>query len=129
MRMWLIVSILLLSLTPAYSHNSSHVWEKADPATQQWFSTLTQPDNPKLLCCGEADAYFCEAFVRKEKSFCRITDDRDDVPLNRMHVPPGTEIEIPNWKIKHDRGNPTGRDIVFLTPAAIVICFVFGSGI
>ena len=44
-----------------------------------------------------------------------ITDDRPDEPLGRPHVRNGTEIEIPDQKLKWDQSNPTGHGIVFLS--------------
>ena len=89
-----------------------------------------QPDNPVASCCGEADAYWAdEVHVRDGKTFAVITDDRDDAPLRRPHIAPGTEIEIPSHKLKWDRGNPTGHNLLFVTPTGYVFCFVQGSGI
>ena len=50
-----------------------------------------------------------------------ITDDRPDEPLGRPHLDVGTEIEIPNKKLKWDKGNPTGHGIVFLSRAGYSI--------
>ena len=96
----------------------------------QWYGSLMQPDNPAVSCCGKADAYWCDTInVKDGKTFCTITDDRDDGPLRRPHVPIGTQIEIPNHKLKWDRGNPTGHAVVFLSPAGHVWCFVQSTGI
>lgn len=104
-------------------------WEGGDPAVREWFQTLMQPDAPATSCCGEADAYWCdEISVRKGVTYCTITDDRPDEPLKRPHVDVGTEIEIPNHKLKWDRGNPTGHSVVFLSTHRFVFCFVQGSG-
>src|SRR5690242_7861125 len=75
-------------------------WENTDPAIREWYSSLKQPDNPSVSCCGEGDAYWCDiVHVRESKTFCTITDDRDDKPLRREHVEVGTEIEIPDHKL------------------------------
>ena len=62
-----------------------------------------------------------------------MTDTRDDAPLGRPHVKAGTEVEVPNNKLKWDKSNPTGHGILFLargTPGApYVYCFVQGTGI
>jgi hypothetical protein len=62
---------------------------------------------------------------------CTITDDRDDAPRKRPHVPVGTEIYIPTNKLKWDEGNPTGHSIIFLAASGslAVVCFVQNSGI
>lgn len=108
-------------------------WENSDPAIRQWFKTLMRPDMPDMSCCGEADGYYAdEIHVRGGKTFATITDDRPDGPLGRPHVAIGTEIEIPDEKLKWDRSNPTGHAIVFLGGGAYghwVYCFVQGSGI
>lgn len=104
-------------------------WQNSDPAVKVWFETLMQPDVPTASCCGEADAYWCDDIhVRDGKTFCAITDDRPDGPLQRPHREIGTEIQIPDYKLKFDRGNPTGHSIVFLSREDFVFCFVQGSG-
>jgi hypothetical protein len=95
-----------------------------------WYQTLMQPDNPSASCCGESDAYWCDKInVRAGKTFCTITDDWDDAPLKRPHVDVGTEVEIPNHKLKWDAGNPTGHSIVFLSRGGYVFCFVQNGGV
>jgi hypothetical protein len=104
-------------------------WENGDPAVKEWYQSLMQPDNPSASCCGEADAYWCDGLhVRDGKTFCTITDDRPNEPLRRTPVALGTEILIPDHKLKYDRGNPTGHAIVFLSSGGLVYCFVNGSG-
>jgi hypothetical protein len=105
-------------------------WENSDPTVRAWFKGLMRPDMPTSSCCGEADGYWAdEIHVRDGRVFVTITDDRDDGPLRRPHVPVGTEIEVPPNKIKWDRGNPTGHNIIFLaTFEKFVFCFVQGSG-
>jgi hypothetical protein len=63
------------------------------------------------------------------KSMSEITDDRPDEPLLRPHVDIGTEIEIPNNKLKWDKSNPTGHGIVFLSRNRYVFCFVQSGGV
>lgn len=105
-------------------------WGEADPATREWFQTLMMPDAPATSCCGEADAYWCDdVHVRQGRTYCRITDDRADGPRGRPHRDVGTEVEIPDFKLKWDRGNPTGHAIVFLSKSGYVYCFVQAMGI
>jgi len=106
------------------------------------------PGLPTHPCCGEADAYWCDDYyVRDGHTFCKITDDRPDEPLKRPHVPVGTEIAIPDYRMKHSDGNPTGHTIVFLKPLErvtfydpdifpsfgnndyLVYCFVLNGGV
>lgn len=105
-------------------------WENGDPAVREWYAGLMQPDNPTASCCGEADAYWCDIIrVKDGKTFCAITDDRPNEPLRRTPVEIGTLIEIPDRKLKWDRGNPTGHAVVFLSSGGAVYCFVQGTGI
>ena len=90
-----------------------------------------QPDNPMVSCCGVADGYWCdEIHVRDGKTYCAITDDR--VIPGRAQIPVGTEILIPDNKLKWDRGNPTGHAIVFVGLngyGTVVYCFVQNGGV
>jgi hypothetical protein len=120
----LVVLMTLLTLHFARARDGGQ-WEASDPAIVEWYQSLMQPDVPAASCCGEADAYFCDdVHVKGDKTFCAITDDRPDEPRGRPHVEIGTEIEIPNNKLKFDRGNPTGHGVVFLSRARYVYCFV-----
>lgn len=105
-------------------------WEAQDPSIREWYQSLMQPDAPTASCCGEADAYFAdEIHVRGGKVFAVITDDRDDVSRGRPHVDVGTEIEIPDNKLKWDRSNPTGHGVVFLSRSRYVYCYVQPGGV
>jgi hypothetical protein len=104
-------------------------WEAVEPAIRQWYQALMQPDVPNASCCGEADAYWAdEIHVRAGRTYAVITDDRADEPRGRPHVEIGTEIEIPNNKLKWDKSNPTGHGIVFLSRSRYVFCFVQPGG-
>ena len=75
------------------------------------------------------DAYWAdEVHVRDGKTYVKITDDRPDEPRGRPHVEIGTEIEVPNHKLKWDKSNPTGHGVVFLSRAGYVYCFVQPGG-
>jgi hypothetical protein len=63
------------------------------------------------------------------KTYRTITDHRDDGPLKRPHVDVGTEIEIPNHKLKFDSGNPTGSRRHFSHRGGYVFCFVQNGGV
>lgn len=104
-------------------------WENADPAIRKWYEALMQPDVPTASCCGEADAYWAdEIHVRDGKTYATITDDRPAGPLGRPHIDVGTEVEIPNHKLKWDQSNPTGHGIVFLSRGGHVFCYVQPGG-
>jgi hypothetical protein len=116
--------ILFLFTIPVRAHDPDH------PEHHHWYGSLMQPDNPSASCCGLADAYWCDDyFARDGKAYCRITDGRDDKPLGRPHIPIGTEFEIPPYKLKFDRGNPTGHSVIFVNPAGHVWCFVQTGGV
>jgi hypothetical protein len=104
-------------------------WDAIDPALRHRCQALMQPDVPTASCCGEADAYFAdEIHVRDGKTYAVMTDERLDEPRNRPHLDVGTEIEIPERKLKWDRGNPTGHGIVFLSRNRYVFCYVQPGG-
>src|SRR5258707_11337536 len=105
-------------------------WEAVDPAIREWYQSLMQPDVPTASCCGEADAYWAdEIHVRDGKTYATITDDREDAPRGRPHVPMGTEIEIPNNKLKWDKSNPTGHGILFLSRGGYLFFYLQPRGV
>ena len=119
--------LVIFSLTAALAHDM-------DPGHDDWYRSLMMPDFPTTPCCGIADAYWAdEVHIKDGKTFVVITDDRDDKPLNnRPHIPSGTVVEVPTKKLKWDRGNPTGHNVVFLAlidSNPVVLCFVQGAGI
>ena len=116
------IAMFFVILAGAYAHDPEH------HELDQWYAGLMQPDNPTASCCGKADAYWCDDYYAKGgKAYCRITDDRE--VAGRPPVPVGTEIEIPERKLKWDRGNPTGHSIVFLSSGGMVFCFVQSGGV
>lgn len=127
MRKYIFATLLILCATFAQARDNGQ-WENSDPAVKEWYRTLMRPDVPDMSCCGEADAYYCDIIhIREGKTYCTITDDRDDAPLRRPHIDIGTEILIPPEKLKYDRGNPTGHSILFVGTSNgyhFAFCFV-----
>jgi hypothetical protein len=120
---------MLFMLLPTFARDNGQ-WENSDPVISSWFRGLMQPDDPRLPCCGEADAYWADGVeVKDGQIIAIITDTRPDPPLARWHVPVGTRIVVPPNKLKWDRGNPTGHIIIFLNRDHEVMCYVTGTGI
>lgn len=119
-----VVAIAAVSLaTWAFAHDEDH-------GHDAWYGSLMQPDNPSVSCCGLADAYWCDDyFARDGKAYCRVTDDREDAPLKRPHIDIGTEFEIPPYKLKWDKANPTGHSVIFVNTSGHVWCFVQAGGV
>jgi hypothetical protein len=95
-------------------------WEKTTPEIRAWFRGLKQPDNP-ASCCGEADAYWADSYESSSDGdyIAIITDDRADQPLKRQHLPIGTKIVVPKFKMKVDASNPTGHGVIFLNQIVV----------
>jgi hypothetical protein len=72
--------------------------------------------NPSISCCGDSDAYWCdEVHVRDKKTYCNITDDRDDAPLKATaYSILALRSTFLMHKLTWKDGNPTGHAIVFL---------------
>lgn len=125
----LLVAFGLAFIATGFSRDLGQ-WENSDPETKEWYETLMQPDNPAVSCCKEADAYWADdVHVRGGKTFAVITDDRPDEPRKRAHVDVGTEVEIPDYKLKWDKKNPTGHGIVFMSSAGYLYCYVQPGGV
>lgn len=116
------IFLLVVGFNPAFAH------EHARPELDEWYAKLMRPDNPAFSCCGKADAYWCDDYYSRDgKAYCRITDER--VVKGRPPVPTGTEVEIPQQKLKFDQGNPTGHNVIFLSRSLEVFCFVQNGGV
>jgi len=134
----LAAGIIFLTLLSGAHARDLGQWENIDPVVREWYRNLKEPDFPQYSCCGQANAYWCDEIHVKHapngdaNTFCTITDDRDDAPRKRPHVPVGTELYIPPNKLKWDEGNPTGHSIIFLDASSNqlvqVVCFVQNSG-
>lgn len=106
-------------------------WEDSPPEVRAWYRGLMQPDNPAISCCGFADAYWADLFESTSdgRYIAIITDTREDAPLGRPHIRPGTRVEVPNHKLKYDAKNPTGHGVIFMNTIGTVYCYVTPSGI
>ena len=124
------ITLILALLESTVAARDLGQWNTVDPYIGEWFKALKQPDNKWMSCCGEADAYWAEKTETGPNGelYAIITDDRDDEPLRRRHVPIGTKILIPPHKIKWDQGNPTGHTVIFLSTSNEVFCYVQNGG-
>jgi len=101
------------------------------PDLSAWYRSLMQPDNPQASCCGQADGYYADktAVGPNGELIAIITDTRSDDIRGRVHVPVGTRVTIPSYKVTWRYGNPTGHTIVFLTPSRAVLCYIQNGGV
>jgi hypothetical protein len=77
-------------------------WENSPLHVRRWFQGLRQPDNPRVSCCGEADAYEADIFeVEGGHYVAVITDGKGEIPI-------GTRIPVPNHKNQMGRRKPDG---------------------
>ena len=123
-----------VSLLAATAMNARDLGQWDDPANtglKRWYQDLKQPDNPAVSCCGEADAYWADAFEATSDGdyIAIITDPRDDEPLGRRHRDIGTRIVVPKNKIKWNEGNPVGHGLIFINRADSVFCYLPPLGI
>ena len=122
------ISIFLLASTLTVHAKDTGQWENTDPTVHEWFGKVMRPDTDGS-CCGAGDAYWADK-VRVDGSnvYAIITDTRNDEPLNRTHIPVGTEFLIPQIKYQWKYGNPTGHTVVFIA-GGTVICFIPNGGV
>jgi hypothetical protein len=99
-------------------------WEKSPPHVRKWFQSLTQPDDPRVSCCGEADAYEADLFERDGDHWVAIITGQGPGVASKPYIPEGTRISVPNSKMKWDQGNPTGHGIIFIGSRGEVYCYV-----
>jgi hypothetical protein len=115
--------VILEHAVPSALARDNGQWESSPPHVRKWFQGLRQPDNPRVSCCGEADAYEADIFeVGGGGYIAVITDGKGDIPN-------GTRIAVPNHKIKWDEGNPTGHGIIFIGIQGQVYCYVAPGGV
>jgi hypothetical protein len=98
-------------------------WALSPPEIREWFQSLKQPDHPRLSCCGEADAFEADQFTVEDDHYVAVITDGKGV------MAPGTRIQVPNSKLKWDKGNPTGHGIIFIGDEGQVYCYVVPGGV
>ena len=121
--------LALLLLCGSVSARDLGQWDATDQDVREWFQHLMQPDNPRVSCCGESDAYWADSFEVQGDQYIAIITDERDLP-NRPHVDVGTKVLIPNYKLKFDEGNPTGHGVIFYRPGdGYVFCYLPPGGV
>lgn len=133
-RICLLAAMISLAV-PALARDQGQ-WDATDADVAKWYRDLKQPDAPNLSCCGEADAYWADSFEtnKQKQTVATVTDTRDDAPLKRPHIRPGTKIIVPDHKLKYDEGNPTGHGVIFVLWSNEnanfgVLCYVTPGGV
>jgi hypothetical protein len=128
----IVVLLMAALMRPSFGRDAGQ-WEATDADVRKWYRELMQPENPSVSCCGEADAYHADSFVVENgTTIAIITDTRDDGPLGRPHIEPGTRIAVPDSKLKYDAGNPTGHGVIFVQHQQgdfYVLCYITPGGV
>lgn len=117
-----VIAITMLASLPALARDNGQ-WESQPAAIRQWFQKLMQPDNPRVSCCGEADAFEADSFEVQGDHYVAIITNGKGV------IAEGTRIPVPNQKMKWNDGNPTGHGIIFIGTQGQVFCYVTPGGI
>jgi hypothetical protein len=98
-------------------------WEGKPFHIRVWFQQLMQPDNPKVSCCGEADAFEADNFEVDGDHYVAI------ITAGKGIIPNGTRFSVPNHKMKWDDENPTGHGIIFIGTQGQIYCYVAPGGV
>ena len=117
-----IVILFMLVSLPALARDNGQ-WGNQPAYLREWFQKLMQPDNPRMSCCGEADAFEADSFEVSGDEYVAIITNGKGV------IPEGTRIPVPNQKLKWDEGNPTGHGIIFIGSNGQVFCYVTPGGV
>ena len=117
-----IVILFMLVSLPALARDNGQ-WGNQPAYLREWFQKLMQPDNPRMSCCGEADAFEADSFEVSGDEYVAISTNGKGV------IPEGTRIPVPNQKLKWDEGNPTGHGIIFIGSNGQVFCYVTPGGV
>jgi hypothetical protein len=123
--------VLLAAVVVQASARDLGQWGDQPSHVREWFKQLRQPDNPRISCCGEADAYQADSFeVDGDHYVAIITNGEGDSVNGKSAIANGTRIAVPNAKMKWDEGNPTGHGILFLqVGTGKVFCYITPGGV
>jgi cbb3-type cytochrome oxidase maturation protein len=118
----LILAAFLWAVAQVHARDNGQ-WNDSPINIREWFQSVMQPDNPAVSCCGEADAFEADSFEIDGDHYVAIITDGKGV------IPSGTRVQVPNNKMKWDRGNPTGHGIIFIGSSGQVYCYVAPGGV
>ena len=125
------------------AHAFDHGFDPLAPTTK-WMEKLQRPDDPSGSCCGIADAYQADTYIRHPDGSYTITiTDGSAIEFpdgtHRDVLKDGTVIEVPASHVNppvERAGNPTGHAWLFtsvygvtmegtrLTSPGTTYCFV-----
>jgi hypothetical protein len=117
-----IALLALVVYAPAVARDNGQ-WENTPASVRQWFQQLMQPDNPRVSCCGEADAFEADTFEADGDHYVAIITD------GKGMIPNGSKFTVPNDKMKWDDGNPTGHGILFVGAHGQIFCYIAPGGV
>jgi len=120
-------AIYLVVIQPAFGRPSEQ-WAQSDPEISKWFRELQRPDQ-QGSCCGKADAYESDTFEQSPDGLYVAIITKDYLEGRTITKRKGDKVVIPNAKIKHDFGNPTGHGWVFIGGTGDVLCYVTPGGV
>jgi hypothetical protein len=112
----LILAAQIIGPSPDVSARDLGEYEDIPQRIRDWFKALKNPHNGGN-CCDLSD--------------CRRTEARTKRHQWRARAPDGSWVTIPNERVVHDQGNPTGSPILCAYEGEEgwrVICFVPGAG-
>jgi hypothetical protein len=121
MRLCIALVTIVVSV-PAVARDFGQ-WEGSPPHVRKWYQQLMQPDNPRMSCCGEADAFEADSFEVDGDHYIAIITNGKGV------IPNGTKFSVPNHKMKWDEGNPTGHGVIFIGTQGQIYCYVAPGGV
>lgn len=112
------------AVEPTFARSDSR-WESQPPEIRQWFSSVMQPGNEYISCCGEGDAFEVSLDGEEPDGSLRTT-----VTNGKDVLPNGTLVIVPRNKIQIKYGNPLDAYIVFVSASnGKVLCFIPKVGV
>lgn len=126
-RLFGFIMLCLCLIDPAKARYDPE-WENSPPHVRAWFQSLMQPDNPHMSCCGEADAYEADMFEVDGDNYVAIITAQGPA-VQKPYIKEGTRINVPNSKMKWDKGNPTGHGIIFIGLQGQIYCYIAPGGV